>query len=118
MVKGKRDLLSDDTKEVIREAGIFHIITISGVQMMLMAGIFFVGLRRVLALSPSLALRYPIKQWAAATAILGAIFYDIATGSRVGTERALFMTLIMHSARRSPDGNRSACAISRSPLCW
>ena len=26
---------------------------------------------------------------------LGAIFYDIATGSRVGTERALFMTVIM-----------------------
>jgi competence protein ComEC len=98
MVTGKRDLLSDDTKDVIREAGIFHIITISGVQMTLMAGIFFVGLRRVLALSPSLALRYPIKQWAAATAILGAIFYDIATGSRVGTERALFMTLIMLGA--------------------
>ncbi len=28
----------------------------------------------------------------------GAIFYDIATGSRVGTERALFMTLIMLGA--------------------
>ena len=98
MVTGKRDLLSDDTKDVIREAGIFHIITISGVQMTLMAGIFFIGLRRVLALSPSLALRYPIKQWAAAVAILGAIFYDIATGSRVGTERALFMTLIMLGA--------------------
>ena len=98
MVTGKRDLLSDDTKEVIREAGIFHIITISGVQMTLMAGIFFVGLRRVLALSPVLALRYPIKQWAAGAAIAGAIFYDIATGSRVGTERALFMTLIMLGA--------------------
>jgi competence protein ComEC len=49
MVTGKRDLLSDDTKEVIREAGIFHIITISGVQMTLMAGIFFVGLRRASA---------------------------------------------------------------------
>lgn len=98
MVTGKRDLLSDATKEVIREAGIFHIITISGVQMTLMAGIFFVGLRRLLALSPVLALRYPIKQWAAAVAIAGAVFYDIATGSRVGTERALFMTLIMLGA--------------------
>jgi competence protein ComEC len=98
MVTGKRDLLSDDTKEVIREAGIFHIITISGVQMTLMAGIFFVGLRRVLAPSPVLALRYPIKQWSAAAAIIGAVFYDIATGSRVGTERALFMTLIMLGA--------------------
>jgi ComEC/Rec2-related protein len=95
MVTGKRDLLSDEAKEVIREAGIFHIITISGVQMTLVAAIFFVGLRRLLALSQTLALSYPIKKWAALFAIAGALFYDIATGSRVGTERALFMTLIM-----------------------
>jgi competence protein ComEC len=98
MVTGKRDLLSDEAKEVIREAGIFHIITIAGVQMTLVAAICFVGLRRLLALSPTLALRYPIKKWAAFGAMLLAIFYDIATGSRVGTERALFMTLIMLTA--------------------
>jgi competence protein ComEC len=40
-------------------------------------------------------LRYPIKKWAAAAAIIGAVAYDIVTGSRVGTERALFMTIIM-----------------------
>jgi competence protein ComEC len=98
MVTGKRDLLSDDARETIRQAGIFHIITISGVQMTLVAGIFYVGLRRLLALSSTLALRYPIKKWAAAVAIVGAVLYDIMTGSRVGTERALFMTLIMLSA--------------------
>jgi competence protein ComEC len=65
MVTGKRDLLSTEAKEVIREAGVFHIITISGVQMTLVAAIFFVGLRRLLALSETLALRYPIKKWAA-----------------------------------------------------
>jgi len=98
MVTGKRDLLSEDAKEIIREAGIFHIITISGVQMTLVAGIFFVGLRQLLALSPTLALTYPIKKWAAGAAILAAILYDIATGSRVGTERALVMTIIMLTA--------------------
>ena len=95
MVTGKRDLLSEEAKEVIREAGIFHIITISGVQMTLVAAIFFTGLRRLLALSETLALSYPIKKWSALLAIAGAIFYDIATGSRVGTERALYMTVIM-----------------------
>ncbi len=98
MVTGKRDLLTDDTREVIRKAGIFHIITISGVQMTLMAGIFFVGLRRLLALSPALALRYPIKTGPPPRPSAGAVLYDIATGSRVGTERALFMTLIMLGA--------------------
>lgn len=98
MVTGKRDLLSDDAKDLIRRAGIFHIITISGVQMTLVAGIFFVGLRRLLALSRTLALNYPIKKWAAALAIVGAVFYDLATGSRVGTERALIMTVVMLTA--------------------
>lgn len=95
MVAGKRDHLSREARELIREAGIFHIITISGVQMTLVAGIFFVGLRRLLALSQTLALNYPIKKWAAVMAILGAVAYDIFTGSRVGAERALVMTVIM-----------------------
>ncbi len=98
MVTGKRDFLSEDAKELIRRAGIFHIVTISGMQMTLVAGIFFVGLRRLLATSQTLALNYPIRKWAAALAMVGAILYDIATGSRVGTERALIMTLIMLAA--------------------
>src|ERR1700761_3382768 len=98
MVTGKRDFLSNDAKDLIREAGIFHIITISGVQMTLVAGIFFIVTRRILALSPMLALNYPIKKWAAAVAMAGSVFYDIVTGSRVGTERALIMTLIVLSA--------------------
>ncbi len=95
MVAGKRDHLSREARELIREAGIFHIITIAGVQMTLVAGIFFVGLRRLLALSQTLALNYPIKKWAAVLAIFGAIAYDVFTGSRVGAERALVMTCIM-----------------------
>ena len=98
MVTGKRDLLSEDAKTLIREAGIFHVITISGVQMTLVAGIVFLGLRQLLALSRTLALHYPIKKWAAAAAMGAAIAYDVATGSRIGTERALFMTLIMLGA--------------------
>ena len=98
MVTGKRDFLSNDAKDLIREAGIFHIITISGVQMTLVAGILFVVARRLLALSPTLALNYPIKKWAALVAMAGSFLYDIATGSRVGTERALVMTLIVLGA--------------------
>jgi len=49
-------------------------------------------------LSDDFALRYPIKKVAACIAIAAALMYDCATGSRVGTERALFMTLIMLGA--------------------
>ena len=55
-------------------------------------------MRGLLALFPALALNYPIKKWAAALAMLGALAYDLATGSRVGSERALFMTLILLGA--------------------
>ena len=98
MVTGKRDFLSEETRDLVREAGIFHIITISGVQMTLVAGILFYVARLALTLLPGFALRHPIKKWAAGFAIVGAIAYDIMTGSRVGTERALFMTMIMLSA--------------------
>ena len=98
MVTGKRDLLSDDGRELIREAGIFHIITIAGVQMTLVAGLLFGGLRAAFAAVPALALRYPVKAWAAAGAIVGAVAYDILTGSRIGTQRALLMTTVMLGA--------------------
>src|SRR5208282_687337 len=98
MVTGKRDFLSNDAKDLIREAGIFHIITISGVQMTLVAGVVFVVTRRLFALSPTLALNYPIKKWAAGVAMAGSLLYDVATGSRVGTERALVMSLIVLGA--------------------
>ena len=98
MVTGKRDLLSEDGRDLIREAGIFHIITIAGVQMTLVAGLLFTGLRGVMAAFPALALRYPIKVWAALGAMAGSVVYDILTGSRIGTQRALFMTLIMLGA--------------------
>ena len=98
MVTGKRDLLSDDGRDLIREAGIFHIITVAGVQMTLVAALLFGTIRGALALVPGLALRYPIKHWAAAGAIAGAIAYDLLTGSRIGTQRALFMTVVMLGA--------------------
>ena len=48
----------------------------------LVAGIFFVTARRLLTLSPTLALRYPIKKWAALIGMAGSLLYDVATGSR------------------------------------
>jgi competence protein ComEC len=98
MVTGKRDLMSEEASEIVREAGLSNMISISGQQMTLVAAICFVGLRRLLALSSTLALRYPIKKWAAFGAILLAISYDLATGSAVSTDRAMFMTLIILGA--------------------
>ena len=99
MVTGKRDFLSNNAKDLIREAGIFHIITISGVQMTLVAGIFFFVARGLLALSPDAGAQLSDQEMGgAASPWSGPSLYDLATGSRVGTERALAMTLIVLGA--------------------
>ncbi|MBV1708157.1 MAG: ComEC/Rec2 family competence protein [Hyphomicrobiales bacterium] len=98
MVTGKRGMLGEGLRQLISKAGIFHLVTISGIQMSLVAGLLFWLLRRLLGLSATLALHWPIRKWAAGLAMAGAIAYALFTGARVGTERALIMTLIMFGA--------------------
>lgn len=98
LVTGKRGLIPEETNEHLRAAGIYHIVSISGLHMMLAAGLFLWSLRAFLALFPNIALRRPIKKWAAAFAIAGAIAYNIFSGSEVATERATIMVVVMLGA--------------------
>lgn len=98
LVTGKRGLIGEPTNDVLRAAGIYHIVSISGLHMVLAAGTFFWLVRALLALSPSLALRWPVKKIAAVVAMIGASAYCIFSGSDVATERSLIMTLVMFGA--------------------
>jgi competence protein ComEC len=57
-------------------------------------GLFWV-VRAVLAAIPSLALAYPIKKWAAAAALVGALFYLVVSGAGAPTIRAFTMLAMM-----------------------
>jgi hypothetical protein len=48
--------------------------------------------RAVLALFPTLALRYPIKKWAAMAALAAATFYLVLSGAEVATQRSYIIT--------------------------
>ncbi|HEV2571480.1 MAG TPA: ComEC/Rec2 family competence protein [Beijerinckiaceae bacterium] len=98
LVTGKRGLIPEATNEALRAAGIYHVVSISGLHMVLAAGLMLWILRALLALSPTMALTQPIKRWAAAFAMIGAVAYDVFSGSEVATERALVMVLIMLGA--------------------
>src|SRR4051812_7252700 len=76
----------------------YHVVSISGLHMVLAAGTFFWLVRALLALSPYLALRWPVKKIAAVVAMLGATAYCIFSGADVATERSLIMTLVMFGA--------------------
>lgn len=98
LVTGKRGLISNETNDDLRGSGLYHIVSISGLHMVMAAGVMFWSLRAFLALFPAIALRYPIKKWAAAGAMCGATAYCIFSGSEVATERSLIMTLVMLGA--------------------
>jgi competence protein ComEC len=98
LVTGKRGLIGEPTNDVLRAAGIYHIVSISGLHMVLAAGTFFWIVRALLALSPHLALLWPVKKIAAIIGMLGATAYCVFSGSDVATERSLIMTLVMFGA--------------------
>ena len=69
LITGDRGGISEEATEALRRSGLGHILTIFGLHMALVAGAVFAFLRGLFALSSSLALRRPIKKWAAVGAL-------------------------------------------------
>lgn len=91
LMTGVRGPIPDSVDAAFRDSGLAHILSISGLHLTLVAGLLFFLVRAALALSPRLALHYPIKKWAAAVALLGAIAYTLLSGAALPTLRALVM---------------------------
>ncbi|MGL4325314.1 MAG: ComEC/Rec2 family competence protein [Beijerinckiaceae bacterium] len=98
LVTGKRDLITEPTNDALRAAGVYHIVSVSGLHMVLAAGAFFWTARALLSLWMEMALRLPVKKIAAMIAMAGATAYCLFTGSDVATERSLIMILVMLGA--------------------
>jgi competence protein ComEC len=95
LVTDERRAISDETTEALRQSGLAHIIAISGLNMALSAGIFFVGLRVILSLFPGIAQAWPTKKIAAAGALAAVTAYYLISGFAVSAERAFIMMAIM-----------------------
>jgi competence protein ComEC len=92
LMTGERGAIPPDVVEAMRDSGLAHLLAIAGLHLGLITGALFFGVRALLALVPYLALRYPIKKWAASVALCGAFFYLMITGATVPTQRAFLMT--------------------------
>ena len=77
--------------EALRASGLAHILSISGLHMALVAGSVFAAVRFALALVPPLALRYPIRKWAAVAGLSAGTAYLAVSGASVATVRAYIM---------------------------
>ena len=95
LLTGTRDAISAPVNDALFVSGLGHVLSISGYHMAVVAGVVFFAVRGVLALVPILALRYPIKKWAAAAALVAAAFYLLLSGAEVATQRSFFMTAVV-----------------------
>lgn len=91
LLTGLRSGIPEETMAAIRDSGLAHLLAISGLHLGLVAGFVFFALRAGLALVPPVALRYPIKKWAAVAALLAAGGYMLLAGATVPTQRAFVM---------------------------
>jgi competence protein ComEC len=98
VLTGDRSGLEAAPTQAMRDANIAHLLAISGLHMGLLTGFVFAALRLGLALVPALALRYPIRKWAAAGALAAGAFYLALSGGNVATERAFIQVAVMFAA--------------------
>jgi competence protein ComEC len=91
LITGDRSGIPPDKVDALRNSGLAHLLAISGLHMG-MAGYAIFGLvRMVLAAIPFLAMRYPIRKWAAAVGLAGATTYLIISGAPISAQRAFIM---------------------------
>jgi competence protein ComEC len=95
LVTGERAAMSEAALEDLRVAGVAHLLAISGMNIALMTGFVFFAVRLLLACVPGLALRHPIKQWAAMTALLAGLAYLLVSGMAIPTQRAFIASAIV-----------------------
>jgi competence protein ComEC len=95
LVTGDQGGIPKQVLENMRDSGLAHLLSISGLHIGLVAGLLFLGIRGALALVPRVALYHPIKKWAAAFALMGTFFYVMLAGATVPTQRSFVMTALV-----------------------
>tara|TARA_R110002073_G_scaffold172759_4_gene329994 strand:- start:1364 stop:3493 length:2130 start_codon:yes stop_codon:yes gene_type:complete len=95
LITGYRSLIPEAVLNAFRDAGLAHLLAISGLHIGLAAGIVFFGARRVLSLYPPFAQRFPVKKAAALLALLAAFGYALMAGATVPTQRAFLIAAMV-----------------------
>lgn len=97
LITGEDGSIDHDSQDAFRNSGLSHVLSISGLHLALAGGFFFWVLRALLAAIPAIALRYPIKKWAAVAALAGAGIYLLISGADSPAVRSYIMLAVMFS---------------------
>lgn len=94
LMTGEKRAVAEQIVEDLRDSGLAHLLAISGLHIGLIAGLVFSGFRFLMVIIPGVALRYPVKKWAACAAISAAFIYALLAGATLPTQRAFIMAAI------------------------
>lgn len=95
---GQTTRIAEDVFQAVRDAGLAHLLSISGLHIGMAFGFFYFSLRKALALVPFVALRLDTKKLSAAIALLGGLFYMLLAGAPIPTIRSFIMVAVVTGA--------------------
>lgn len=95
---GDRGSISETDQIAMRDAGLTHLLSISGLHVSAVIAAAYVVVLRLLALWPALALRVRLPIVAAASAAVAGIGYTLLTGAEVPTVRSCVAALLVLGA--------------------
>ena len=95
LVTGDQGHISEADAQAMRDSGLAHLLSISGLHVTAVVGFIFIAVSRLLSLSSWLALRISVPICAAAAAAMGALAYTLLTGAEVPTIRSCIAALLV-----------------------
>ncbi len=98
LIVGQKSAISEGDRNAIRDAGLAHMLAISGLHVGIVASVFFFFIRLLLVSIPGVSLHYPVKKIAAVMSLLIAVFYMMIAGATIPTQRAVMMIAIVFLA--------------------
>lgn len=98
LATGDQAGISDEDAEAMRRSGLAHLLSISGLHITAAVGAAMLLTLKLLALSPKLALRFPLVLIAAGVAALVGIGYTLLAGAEFPTVRSCLAALLVLGA--------------------
>lgn len=98
LVTGDQGHISEADAQAMRDSGMAHLLSISGLHVTAVVGFIFLAFSRTFSLFSWLALRVSVPLIAASAAALGAVAYTLLTGAEVPTVRSCIAALLILTA--------------------
>ncbi|UZK67117.1 ComEC/Rec2 family competence protein [Sphingomonas sp. M1-B02] len=95
LATGDRGAIDDADAEAMQRSGLAHLLSVSGLHVTAVTAAAMLVVLRLLALSPTLALRWRLPLVAAGAGALAAVGYTLLTGAEVPTIRSCVAALLV-----------------------